>query len=131
MAIMFSNIFLILPVIYAGLYGERLYLFFASGVFVFSPLYHWYQIRSQTSARYRMFERLDWFFALGAFLYMYYYIYFYNQQKDKLLLLILLSAVVLFYWLGRRFDYQKLHPWFHVAAPLVSSAILVLAHMLK
>jgi len=125
----FSNIFLILPVIFAGVYHQWLYCFFATGLFIFSPLFHWYRTNSVNSILYSLFKTLDWIFAVCAFIYMYYYIYEYTQGSIKLMLFILLSLVVLFFWYGwKRADYEKYHPWFHIVAPLVSSLILILAN---
>ncbi len=124
----FSNIFLVLPVMYASLYHERIYLFLASGVFIFSSLYHWYKIEKSQSKLLFVFEWSDWYFVLAAFLYMYYYIYKYDANEYKIILFALLSFAVLFFWYGRRIDYKRLHPWFHVIGPLISSVILILAH---
>ena len=126
---MFSNVFLILPVIFSAMYHEWLYFFFAAGLVIFSPLYHWYKFHRPNSTAFPIFMWCDTAFALGAFLYMYFYVYRYTPQEFKLLLFGSLSAVVLFFWYGRRADYDKLHPWFHIIAPIISSSILVLTHL--
>ena len=126
---MLSNIFLILPVFFAALYHEWLYCFFASGLFIFSPLFHWYKITNPSSVQYRVFRKVDWAFAIAAFLYMYYYVYQYIDGANAVVLYMLLSITIVFFWYGwRRGDYEKWHPWFHIVAPLVSSAILIAAH---
>ncbi|MBP6974561.1 MAG: hypothetical protein KBB54_01310 [Candidatus Pacebacteria bacterium] len=126
---MASNIFLILPVIFAALYHQWLYCFFASGIFIFSPLFHWYRITNPTSPLFRVFKTADWLFAVGAFIYMYYYVFNYIYEKYQILLSVLLTLVVIFFWYGwRRADYSKMHPWFHIIAPIVSSVILIAAH---
>src|SRR3989344_4556125 len=118
-----SNIFFILPVIYAAIYHEWLYLFFATGVFIFSPLYHWYQIINPRSLRFYLFKTLDWMFAVGAFIYMYYYTNTHTEGTGKLILFSLLSLAIIFFLFGWRKHYAKLHPWFHIIAPTVSSLI--------
>lgn len=124
-----SNIFLALPVIYAGIYKEYIYLFFASGIFIFSPLFHWYRINKIGSFYYRLFRICDWVFAIGAFIYMYYYVFKYTIGSQKYILFILLSTVIMFFWYGFKLaDYKKLHPWFHIIAPLISILILFVAH---
>jgi len=123
-----SSLFLVLPVIFAAVYGERLYLFFASGIFIFSLFYHWFQIVNPASFYFRLFEGADVLFGIGSFLYMYYYVYNYNRTQDRLIFYILLSLAILFFWWGRRTNYNKFHPWFHVVAPVISSAILIFAH---
>jgi len=120
---MLSNVFLVLPVLFAALYQEWLYFFFAVGLCIFSPLYHWYQIHKSGSDLFHTYRRLDLVFAVAAFIYMYYWVYQYGQQK--LVFFTLLSMVVLFFLYGRRADYKKLHPWFHIIAPIISSAILI------
>ncbi len=123
---MLSNIFLGLPVLFAGIYHEWLYLFFASGLFIFSPLYHWYKINKPKSLLFKLF---DWMFALGSFVYMYYYVYKHAPANYKIFLYIALSLVVLFFWYGwKRADYEKMHPWFHIIAPIVSSIILIVTN---
>lgn len=125
---MLSNVFLVLPVIYAGIYHEWLYFFFALGLLIFSPLYHWYKIKKTKSLAFFIFAKCDVVFAIGAFLYMYYFVYKHSPEHYILTLYGLLSLVVLFFWYGRRANYEKLHPWFHIVAPIVSSIILVLTH---
>lgn len=124
---MFSNIFLALPVLFAGIYQQWLYMFFAGGIFIFSPLYHFYKITNPASPLFTFFKTGDWLFAVSAFVYMYYYIYSYVPDKYKALLFVLLSLVVIFFLYGWLFgDYTKMHPWFHIIAPIVSSLILIL-----
>jgi CDP-diglyceride synthetase len=126
---MFSNIFLLLPVIYAFLYHQWIYFCLASGLLIFSPLYHWYKITKPTSFSFKIYKKLDWLFAVGAFLYMYYYIYRYIQNLAEILLYFLLSLILLFFWYGyKRGDYEKTHPYFHIIAPMISSAILIIAN---
>jgi hypothetical protein len=129
-SMMFSNVFLILPVLFAEAYHQWLYFFFAAGLCIFSPLYHWYKITNPRSRYFTVFKTFDWAFALGAFVYMYYYIYSHTEGQNAAILYILLSLVVVFFWYGwKRADYKKLHPWFHIIAPIVSSIILVVAHL--
>lgn len=124
---MFSNVFLLLPAIFAAIYQEWLYFFFAVGLCIFSPLYHWYQIHKPGSHLFPLYRRLDLMFAVAAFAYMYYWIYQYGQYK--IAFFTLLSLVTLFFLYGRRKDYKRLHPWFHIVAPILSSAILIYAHI--
>lgn len=126
--ILLSNVTFASPVIFATNYHEWLYLFFASGVFIFSPLYHWYQIKYKSTFFYRVFERCDLFFAIGSFAYMYIYTYIYTPREYKLILFIFLTLAILLYWFGLKRNYEKLHPWFHIAVATVSTAILVLTH---
>ncbi len=126
---MFSNLFLGLPVLFAALYHEWLYCFFASGIFVFSPLFHWWRVSKRSSFSFRVFKILDWLFAIGAFVYMYFYIHQYAEGLSVPILYCVLTLVVVFFWYGwKRADYEKFHPWFHIIAPLVSSLILVVAN---
>ncbi len=125
---MFSNIFLTLPAIVSALYHQWLYCFFATGLVIFSPLFHYYRITDRNSNVYKLFKTLDWLFAVGAFLYMYYYTYTYTTTF-RITLFALLTFVVIFFWYGwKKASYEKLHPWFHIIAPLVSTLILVVAH---
>lgn len=126
--IMFSNIFLVIPAITAGIYHQWLYCFFATGLVIFSPLFHWYRIKNINSGKYKVFKTLDWLFAIGAFLYMYYYI-FNKINTYQTLLFILLTLVVVFFWYGwKKASYEKFHPWFHIVASLVSTLILLIAN---
>ena len=124
---MVSNVFLVLPAIFSALYQEWLYFFFATGLCIFSPLYHWFQINRPHSGLFHLFRGLDVAFAVGAFIYMYYWIYSYGVHK--IIFYSLLTLVVLFFLYARRFSYEKLHPWFHVVAPVVSASILIWAHL--
>ena len=126
---MYSNIFLSLPVIFAGIYDQYLYCFFASGLLIFSPLYHWYRINKHNSFSFIIFKKLDWSFAIGAFIYMYYYTFKNIEGYKEVTFCILLSLVLVFFWYGyKKNDYEKWHPWFHVVAPIISSAILIVAN---
>lgn len=122
---MWSNIFLILPVIFSFIYKENIYFFLALGLFILSPLYHLWSIKKFKNIK--IIKYLDWIFAISAFFYMYLYTYLYvvNIYK-KYILYILLFFVVVFFWYGwKKGYYEKLHPWFHVVAPIVSSLILI------
>ncbi len=126
---MFSNLFLLLPVVWAGVYSQWLYLFLASGLAIFSPLYHWYRINNKSYFYTRLFNNLDWLFAIGAFAYMFFYVYKYVPVSQKIDFYVLLSLLILFFWYGYKFgSYAKIHPWFHIFAPIVSSAILIVAN---
>lgn len=123
-----SNVFLVLPVIFAAMYQSWLYLFLAAGLFIFSPLYHWYDMYRPKSVLSRWFRNIDVLFARCAFVYMYYYALRYSPGLYGIVMCILLSLTVLFFWYAQGHRYQKWHPWFHVLAPIVSSAILIFAH---
>lgn len=126
---MTSNIFLALPVIFAGIYQEWIYCFLASGLLLFSPLYHWYKINKPISVLFKLFKKLDWLFAISAFVYMYYYTYQNIEGYLQMIFYVLLSLVLVFFWYGyKKNDYEKWHPWFHIIAPIVSSAILIVAY---
>ena len=126
---MYSNIFLSLPVIFGGIYQQWLYCFLASGLFVFSPLYHWYKINKPSSFLFKLFKKLDWLFAISAFAYMYYYTYQKIEGYKGIIFYILLTLVLVFFWYGyKKNDYEKWHPWFHIIAPIISSAILIVAN---
>ncbi|MDB4991899.1 MAG: hypothetical protein JWL75_144 [Parcubacteria group bacterium] len=124
---MFSNVFLLLPAVFAGVYHQWLYFFFALGLCIFSPLYHWHQIHRYNSQLFHLNRRLDLAFAVGAFIYMFYWISQYGQYK--IIFTILLLLMVIFFLYGRRKDYKRFHPWFHILAPILSSAILIVAHI--
>jgi len=104
---MFSNIFLALPVIFAAIYGEWLYCFFASGLLVFSPLFHWYRIVNTESFYFKLFKTMDWMFAIGAFFYMYYYIFTNTHFHEKTFLFTALTAVVIFFGMVGRKQIMK------------------------
>ena len=126
---MLSNIFLSLPVIFAVIYHQWIYCFLASGLLIFSPLYHWFKINKNDSLYFNIFKKLDWLFALSAFIYMYYYVHQYILTNN-LPLYILLTFILIYFWYGyKKGDYEKTHPWFHVIAPIISSAILVMARI--
>lgn len=126
---MISNIFLVLPVIFAIFYKEWLYCFFASGLFLFSPLYHWYKINKPNSFCFKLFKKADWFFAVGAFIYMYYYVLRNIKGNESFIFYTLLSLVLIFFWYGyKKADYEKWHPYFHIIAPIISSTILVFSY---
>jgi len=126
---LFSNIFLVLPVIFSVIYHQWLYCFLASGLLIFSPLYHLFRIIKHNSLCFNIFKKLDWLFAVMAFIYMYYYVYMFVLNY-KLLFYILLSFVLVYFWYGyKKGDYNKTHPWFHIIAPIISLAILVSAHI--
>jgi CDP-diglyceride synthetase len=127
---MFSNIFLVSPVLFAGIYHQWIYLFLASGLLVFSPLFHWYRINKPTSIFFNIFRKADWFFAIGAFLYMYYYVFRSVPGQYKIFFYLALTLVILFFWYGyKKGDYEKTHSWFHIIAPVISSLILIVAHV--
>lgn len=125
-----SNVFLAFPVIFAGIYREWIYCFLAGGLLIFSPLYHISKIKSPVSLYFKIFKKFDWLFAIGAFLYMYNYVYLHISGGYQFVFYVLLSLVILFFWYGyKKGDYQKTHPWFHIIAPIISSAILIVSHI--
>lgn len=124
----FSNVFLILPVVYSIVYHEWLYLFLSGSLLVFSPLYHWYKIYKPKSSTFFMLQKLDVGFGVSSFLYMYYFIYKYSHKQYGVMLYFLLTFAVLFFLYAQGKRYNKLHPWFHLIAPAVSSGILILSH---
>lgn len=123
---MFSNVFLFLPVIFSAYKGEWIYFFFALGLAIFSPIYHYLtEYKAQKTKLQNIFKSLDWIFAIGAYAYMYYFI-FERVEQYQAILFILLSSTILFFYYGYKFgNYKKWHPWFHVAAPIVSSLIVL------
>ena len=122
-----SNTFLLLPVIFSFIYGYWLYFFFASGICLFSFLYHIYRLKKPNSLYFSIFRTLDWLFAVGSFFYMYYFTYTVVSSEFTTMLFIMLSVVILFFLYGWKYgDYHKQHPWFHVIASLVSALILIL-----
>lgn len=126
---MYSNIFLVLPVIFSYIYGEWIYCFLASGLLTFSPLYHWFKINRTDSIFFNIFKKLDWAFAIIAFIYMYYFVYKYIPST-KILFYLSLLLILMFFWHGyKNGNYEKTHPWFHVIAPIISSGILIAANI--
>lgn len=123
-----SNAFLILPVVFAGIYHAWLYLFLATGLLLFSPLYHWYSEYRPRSPLHVWYRRADVIFARCAFIYMYYYTLRYVPGVYAVVMVILLSLLVVFFWYAQGSRYERWHPWFHILAPIVSSAILFVAH---
>jgi hypothetical protein len=126
---MLSNMFLLLPVLLAVWYGEWLYALIAFGLVVFSPLFHWYRITNQKSFAYWACRRIDWIFAVIAFFFMYYYVALNIRGATAFVLYAALSSIIIFFWYGwKKGDYDKLHPWFHTIAPIVSIVILIAAN---
>jgi hypothetical protein len=126
---MLSNIFLVLPVVFAGLYHQWIYFFLASGLLVFSPLFHWFRIKNVQSMNFILFKVIDWLFGIGAFVYMYLYSFQKMSASFAVLFSILLTITLIFFFYGWRYgEYEKWHPWFHFFAPVISSAILIVAH---
>ncbi len=120
-----SNTFLLFPVFFSLIYKEYLYLFFSIGIAVFSTLYHLYS-RKRHHGLFKLFRMFDWLFAIGSFTYMYLYSYLYMSSVVKIMFIILLTLVILFFFYGwKRGDYEKLHPWFHIIAGIVSAGILI------
>ena len=61
---------------------------------------------------------------------MYYYVYQNISGLNKIIFYALLFLVILFFWYGyKKGDYEKIHPYFHIIAPIISSAILIVAHI--
>ena len=127
--LMFSNIFLLLPVIFSIIYQEWLYLFFSTGISLFSTLYHWESIHLKRMDIHKKFRLLDWLFAIGSFSYMYFYTYINTASTIRFFLISYLTIVILFFFYGwKAGNYEKLHPWFHIIAGMVSAVILITAH---
>lgn len=124
---LFSNVFLFLPVIISAWKGEWIYFTFALGLAIFSPIYHYLtESKTKKDTFLKITKNLDWLFAIGAYAYMYYFI-FERIGQYQIVLFILLSSTVLFFYYGYKFgNYKKWHPWFHVVAPIVSSFIVLL-----
>lgn len=125
---MYSNIFIVLPVAFAAAYQQWIYLFLAAGICIFSPLYHWHKLHKKRSRAYRIYRDLDIFFTTCGIVYMYYFSYQYAPAEYQPLLFALLSMLVVFFWYGRTRDYKHYHPWFHIMGAVVSCTVLVLAH---
>ncbi|MDQ5922759.1 MAG: hypothetical protein QG644_467 [Patescibacteria group bacterium] len=126
--ILFSNIFLFIPVIIAGMKGEWLYFFFALGISIFSPTYHYLKTYKQNSRFFKFTKDTDWIFAVSAYIYMLYFVIYRVEDNFKFLLGTALILTVLFFWYGFKFHkYQSLHPWFHIVAPIVSGLIVFLS----
>jgi hypothetical protein len=126
---MFSNIFLFFPVLFAFIYHQWLYFFFATGLLIFSPSYHIYKIFHPKSFFFKILKEGDWIFAISAFIYMYYYTYQNIEGYKQIIFYILLSLVLIFFWYGyKKNDYEKWHPWFHIIAPIISTTILIVAN---
>ncbi len=129
LVMMFSNVFLVIPMVYAGLYGEQFFFYFALGILLCSPLFHWYKIMAPESRPFWVFRIADWIFAVGCFGYMYWYVSDSIGGVPGTVLHVCLAAVIIFFWYGWRYgNYAKLHPWFHAAAGLLSFVILAIAH---
>jgi hypothetical protein len=122
-----SNIFLFIPVIASAIVHEWLYFFFALGISIFSPIFHY--LRENNSKRTKLLHAIrdfDWFFAVGAYIYMYYFIFTKVNNQFQVPLTIALSLTGIFFWYGFKFgNYKKFHPWFHIVAPVVSGLIVV------
>lgn len=125
-----SNIFLLLPAMYAFFYQEWTYFFFAAGLFIFSPCFHWFRIADQRSVYYGIFRKLDWLFAAGGFFYMFFYINEHLSGVHAELLYLFAFSLLAFFWYGwLQGDYRKLHPWFHVMGGVLSTIVLVFVNI--
>lgn len=123
-----SNIFLAIPVVIAFYKSEWIYFFFALGLFIFSPLYHFFDIYNDSSNFLQLFRALDWINALGAYIYMYYFIFFKLPKKYRIFLFVFLTLTVIFFIYGYKFgNYEIWHPYFHILAPIVSGLIVYYA----
>ncbi len=124
---MLSNIFLFIPVVASAWVHEWLYFFFALGISIFSPIYHYLTEYNSKYVKLRnRAKELDWIFAIGAHIYMYYFIFTNVPHSSQPPLFILLSFSIMFFWYGFKFgDYKKFHPWFHVVAPIISGLIVM------
>ncbi len=122
-----SNLFILTPIILSLIKKEYIYLFFSFGGFIFSILYHYTSEYSLNSKRRIIYRNLDWFFALGSHFYMFYYIFVYiRETKIIVFLTALLSLNILFFiwgWVWK--EYSKYHPWFHVTIGLISGFIVI------
>jgi hypothetical protein len=126
---MFSNIFLVLPFLVSIIYGEIVFLFFSAGLMIFSPLFHWYFIHDTSKWYFHLFRGMDWLFASSAAIYTYVFIYKYLPETVSAVFYCLLSFLLLFFWYGlKKGDYLTLHPYFHIIASILSSAIIYAAH---
>lgn len=68
---------------------------------------------------------MDWSFAVISFGYMSYFIFTKVATELRFYLSAMLVLTIIFFFYGWRFgNYQKLHPWFHVIASLVSGVIV-------
>ncbi len=124
---MISNIFLFIPVIASALVHEWVYFVFALGISIFSPIYHYLTENNSKNINLRNIAKsLDWFFAVGAHMYMYYFIFTKVDPSLQSILATLLSLSIIFFWYGFKFgNYKKFHPWFHVIAPIISGLIVL------
>ena len=124
---MLSNIFLFLPVVASAYVHEWIYFIFASGISIFSTVYHYLkENHSKNKKLVSIVKKLDWVFAVGSYIYMYYFIFAEVTYSLHLILAILLSMTAIFFWYGWKVgNYHKIHPWFHVFEGTISALIVL------
>lgn len=121
-----SNIFLFIPVLIAAKKGEWLYFILALALCVSSPIFHYLYSHNTKSVLFGPIRKTDWIIAITSYIYMFYFI-FAKIRQYQLLLTFLLVATALFFFYGYKFgNYKKLHPWFHIFAPIISGIIIYL-----
>jgi len=122
-----SNIVLLFPLIASFYMKEWIYFAFVAGLCISSPLYHSLrEYRSNEPHLFKTARTLDWLLAGGAYFMMYYYIFTKVNPLFKIPLFIALSLTLVFFWYGYKIgNYKKLHPWFHLTAPIVSGLIVL------
>lgn len=122
-----SNISFLLPLFASFFMKEWIYFAFAVGLCISSPLYHY--LKEHHGSKPHLFvaaRKLDWIIACGAYFMMYYYIFTRVDSILRIPLFITLSLTLIFFWYGYKIgNYEKLHPWFHIVAPIVSALIVL------
>lgn len=123
--ILYTNIFLWIPLFIALWKGEWIYFTIALCLSISSPIYHYLREHNSKSKVYTTAREMDWSFAILSYGYMFYFIFAKVAVEMRLLLSAMLFLTIVFFFYGWKFgDYKKLHPWFHVVASLVSSVIV-------
>ncbi len=122
-----SNISLLFPLWASFFMREWIYFAFVAGLCISSPLYHY--LKEHHSSKPHLFKNaraLDWIIAGGAYAMMYFYIFTKVDSTFRIPLFIALSLSLIFFWYGYKIgNYRKLHPWFHLTAPIVSGLIVL------
>lgn len=123
-----SNIFLILPVAYAVVLNEWIFLLVSSGLLIVSPIFHLFKDLKEDVWYFTFFRVLDWLLASTAFIYMYFYVAE-NVPDFKYVFYIFAGLLIYFFWYGYKVgNYRRLHPWFHVFAGVLAALVLLVAH---
>lgn len=126
--IVWSNVFLLFPILISYSRKEWIYFVMSFGIFVASIIFHiGHEYHEDKHLWARVAKYTDWFFAIAGSAYVFYYIFKSPIQENKIILAILFLGILLFFLYGYLLgNYNKLHPWFHVFGQILLGFIILL-----